>query len=113
MAEITNPFRNVQVKFRRGKPLTKVIVIISIVLTTIALITLRWVQNDIEAETQRMQEEAAQLIGENADLQDKIDGLGSVDSVTDIAKSELDLVDPDTTFFKPQGSEDNQMEETK
>ena len=107
MPEIKNPFRNVQVKFRRSNPLTKVIVIVSIVLTTIALITLRWVQNDIEAETQRMKEEAAQLIVENAELDKKTQHLGSVDSVTDIAKSELDLVDPDTTFFKPQGSEDN------
>ena len=107
MPEIKNPFRNVQVKFRRGKPLTKILVIVAIALTTVALITLRWVQSDIEAETQRMKEEAAQLIEENAELDDKIHGLGSVDSVTDIAKSELDLVDPDTTFFEPQGSEDN------
>lgn len=107
MAEKKNPLRNVQVKFRRSRPLTKVVVIAAIVLTTVALLTLRWVQNDIEAETQRMQEEAAQLIEENADLQEKIDDLGSMDSITGIAQSELDLVDPDTTFFVPQGSEDN------
>ena len=107
MAEKTNPLRNVQVKFRRSKPLTKIVVIAAIALSTVALITLRWVQNDIEAETQRMQEEAAQLIEENADLQGKIDDLGSLDSITDIAQSELDMVDPDTTFFEPQRSEDN------
>lgn len=107
MAEKKNPLRNVQVKFRRSRPLTKVVVIAAIVLTTVALLTLRWVQNDIEAETQRMQEEAAQLIEENADLQEKIDDLGSMDSITGIAQEELDLVDPDTTFFEPQGAEDN------
>ena len=107
MPEITNSFRNVQVKFRRGNPLTKVIIIVAITLTTIALITLRLVQNDIEAETQRLKEEAAQLVEENDDLQDKIDDLGSVHSVIDIAQSELDYADPDTTFFAPQGSEDN------
>ena len=107
MAEKTNPFRNVQVKFRRSKPLTKIIVIVTIALCTVAMITLRWVQNDIEAQTRKMKEEAAQLIEENADLQQKIDDIGSVDSITDIAKSELDMVDPNTTFFEPQGSEDN------
>ena len=101
MAENKKPFRNVQVKVRRGKPLTKILVIVAIALTTVALITLRWVQSDIEAETQRMKEEAAQLIEENAELDDKIHGLGSVDSVTDIAKSELDLVDPDTVVIHP------------
>ena len=40
MAEKTNPFRNVQVKFRRSRPLTKIIVIVTIVLCTIAMITL-------------------------------------------------------------------------
>ena len=107
MAEKTNPFRNVQVKFRRSRPLTKIIVIVTIVLCTIAMITLRWVQNDIEAQTQAMKDEAAQLVEENADLQEKIDSIGSVDSITDVAKSELDMVDPNTTFFEPQGSEDN------
>ncbi len=107
MAEKTNPFRNVQVKFRRSRPLTKIVVIVTIVLCTIALITLRWVQNDIEARTQEMKEEAAQLIEENADLQEKTDHIDSVDNITDVAKSELDLVDPNTTFFKPQESEDN------
>ena len=107
MAEKKNPFRNVQVKFRRSRPLTKIIVIVTIALCTIALITLRWVQSDIEAQTQEMREEASQLIEENADLQEKIDNIGSVDSVKDVAKSELDMVDPNTTFFEPQGSEDN------
>ena len=107
MAENKNPLRNVQVKFRRSRPLTKIIVIVTIALCTIALITLRWVQSDIEAQTQEMREEASQLIEENADLQEKIDNIGSVDSVKDVAKSELDMVDPNTTFFEPQGSEDN------
>ena len=108
MAEKTNPFRNVQVTFRRSSPLTKIIVIVTIVLCTIALVTLRWVQSDIEAQTKDMREEAAQLIDENAELEEKIDGLGSVDSITNIAKSELDMVDPNTTFFEPQSSEANE-----
>ena len=107
MAENKKPFRNVQVKFRRSKPLTKILVIAAIVLSTVALLTRRWVQTDIERHTQEMKEEAGHLLEENADLKEKTENADSVQGVMDIAESELDYVDPDTTFFEPQVSEDN------
>ena len=102
MAEKKNPFRNVQVVYHRSKPLTKVVVIAAIVLSIAALVTLRWTQNEIAAETQDLRQEAAGLEQENADLQEKIDGLGSVQSVMDIAQEELGLVDPDTIIIQPE-----------
>ena len=107
MAEIKNPLRNVQVKFRRSKPLTKILVIAAIVLSTVALLTLRIVQTNIEQQTQEMKQEIGKLLDENAELEEKKDGAGSVQGYKDIAESELGYVDPDTTFFEPQGSEDN------
>ena len=106
MAETKKPLRNVQVKFRRSRPITKILVIAAIVLSTVALLTLRWVQNDIERNTQEMREEAAELVKENAELEQKKDNAGSVQGVMDIAESELGYVDPDAVFFEPQGSED-------
>ena len=38
----------------------------------------------------------------NQELQDKIDDLGSVQSVQDIAREELGLVDPDTIVIQPE-----------
>lgn len=107
MTENKKTFRNVQVKFRRSKPLTKIVVIAAIALSTVALLTLRWVQTDIERQTQEMKEEAGQLLEENAELEQKKENADSVQGVMDIAESELDYVDPDTTFFEPQASEDN------
>jgi len=107
MAEDKKPLRNVQIKIRRSKPITKIAVIVAIVLFTVALLTLRWVQWDIEQNTQEMKEEAGQLLEENADLEQKIENADSVQGVMDYAESELDYVDPDTTFYEPQASEDN------
>ena len=107
MAENNKPLRNVQIKIRRSKPITKIVVIVAIVLFTVALLTLRWVQTDIEQNTQEMKEEAGQLLEENADLELIIDIADSVQGVMDYAESELDYVDPDTTFYEPQASEDN------
>jgi len=107
MAEKKHALRNVQIKFRRSKRITKILVIAAIVLSTVALLTLRWVQTDIERHTQEMREEAGQLAKENEELEQKKDNAGSIQGVKDIAESELDYVDPDTTFFEPQASEDN------
>lgn len=107
MAENNKPLRNVQIKIRRSKPITKIVVIVAIVLFTVALLTLRWVQSDIQRNTQEMKEEASQLTEENKALEEKIENADSVQGVMDIAKSELDYVDPDSTFYEPQASEDN------
>jgi len=54
-----------------------------------------------------MKEEAGQLLEENAELKEKAENADSVQGMMDIAESELGYVDPDTTFFEPQASEDN------
>ena len=46
-------------------------------------------------------DEAAALEQENADLQEDIEALGSAQSVQEIAKESLGLVDPDTVIIKP------------
>ena len=100
MVQFKIPFQNIKVVYRRSKPLTKVVVIAAIVLSMAALITLRWTLNDIQKQTQDMKAEAARLEQENAELEDKIDQLGSVQSAMDIAQEELGLVDPDTVVIE-------------
>ena len=100
MAKIPNPFSRMQIEFRRSRPLTKIVVCGAIVLSMAALITLRWTLNDIQKQTQDMKAEAARLEQENAELEDKIDQLGSVQSAMDIAQEELGLVDPDTVVIE-------------
>lgn len=102
MDETKKTSPKVKVIFCRSKFLTKVVVIAAIVLSTAALITLRWAQNDLERQNQQIRTEAAALEQKNAELEQKIDQLGSVQSVQDIAEEELGLVDPNTIFFKPE-----------
>ena len=101
MAKQKIPLRNMQVTFQKSSPLVKVLVICTIVLCTLALITMRLSQNALQAETAEMEQKAAQLLIDNEELQEKIEDVGSVQSIQQIAQDELDLVYPDTEFFDP------------
>ena len=91
-----------KVKLRSAPVKLKAVLIVLIVLSTAALVALRWVHNAIQAETQRKTEQAAAMEGENADLQEKIDSIGSVQSIRQIAQDELGLADPDTVLIHPE-----------
>ena len=91
-----------KVKLRSAPVKLKAVLIVLIVLSTAALVALRWVHNGIQAETQRKTEQAAAMEGENADLQEKIDSIGSVQSIRQIAQEELGLADPDTVLIHPE-----------
>ena len=90
------------VRLRSAPVKLKAAIIVLIVLSTAALVALRWVHNGIQAETQRKTEQAAAMEGENADLQEKIDSIGSVQSIRQIAQDELGLADPDTVLIHPE-----------
>lgn len=91
-----------KVKLRSAPVKLKAMLIVLIVLSTAALVALRWVHNGIQAETQRKTEQAAAMEGENTDLQEKIDSIGSVQSIRQIAQDELGLADPDTVLIHPE-----------
>ena len=91
-----------KVKLRSAPVKLKAVLIVLIVLSTAALVALRWVHNGIQTETQRKTEQAAAMEGENADLQEKIDNIGSVQSIRQIAQDELGLADPDTVLIPPE-----------
>lgn len=80
----------------------KVALVALIVLSIGALMALRWVHNGIQAQTQLKREQAAAMEGANADLQEKIDNIGSVQSIRQIARDELGLADPDTVLIHPE-----------
>ena len=90
------------VRLRSAPVKLKAAIIVLIVLSMAALLALRWVHNGIQAETQRKTEQAAAMEGENADLQEKIDSIGSVQSIRQIARDELGLVDSDTVLIHPE-----------
>ena len=91
-----------KLEFRSSSNLLKIVVIILIVFSMAALMALAWVRGGITGQIQKLKEDAAAMEQENQDLQDKIDDLGSVQSVQDIAREELGLVDPNTIVIQPE-----------
>ena len=91
-----------KIRLRSAPVKLKVALVALIVLSIGALMALRWVHNGIQAQTQLTREPAAARAGANADMQEKIDNIGSVQSIRQIARDELGLADPDTVLIHPE-----------
>ncbi len=100
MANIHTFLNRHQLQFRPATPLHKAVLAAAIVLSSVTLVSLRlncWEAEDHLAE---LRQRAAQLEQRNEELRQDIDALGSPDSIRDIARQELELVDPDTILFE-------------
>ncbi len=102
MEQQKNPQKKVQVEIRPASNVLKIVLIALIVFSIGALIALRWVHSGILTEIDDLKEEASAVEHANDVLDQKIDELDSVQSIQDIAKEELGLVDPDTILIDPQ-----------
>ena len=87
--------------YKRSSPLTKCVVLVAIVLSTLALLVLRSNIRSQQQEQQRLQEQAAQLEYDNYQLTKQIAQIGSVESIRRIATEELGLVDSRSEFYGP------------
>lgn len=87
---------------RSGSTALKIVMVVLIVFSMSALTALAWVRGSIRSQVEDLRQEAAALEQENRELQEKIDALGSVQSVQDIAQEELGLVNPDTVLIQPE-----------
>ena len=102
MAEKSTPKKQVNVEIRPASNILKIILIILILFSIVALISLRWVHNGILSQIGELKDEASELEHANQVLEQKTEDLGSVQSIQDIAKEELGLVDPDTILIDPE-----------
>ena len=102
MAEKRTPPKNVKVEVRPASNILKILLIVLIVFSIVALAALRWVHNGILTQIDELKEEASGLEHANDVLEQKTEELGSVQSIQDIAKEELGLVDPDTILIDPE-----------
>ena len=102
MAEKSTPPKQVKVEVRPASNILKIILILLILFSIVALIALRWVHNGILSQIDELKDEASGLEHANAELDRKTEELGSVQSIQDIAKEELGLVDPDTIIIDPE-----------
>ena len=101
VANFKNPFSRIRLVYRRSSTLLKCVVLAAIVLSMAALLALRASIQTQKQEQEDLRHQAAILEEENRELEDRIDKLGSVQSVEQIAQDELDLVDPDTVILDP------------
>ena len=102
MEERKNPLKNAKVEVRPASNVLKIVLIALIVFSMAALIALRWVHGGILSEISGLKEEASGLEYANSQLTEKIGDLGSIQSIQDISKEELGLVDPDTIIIDPE-----------
>ncbi len=101
MSRNANPFSHIRLIYRRSSTLVKCVVLVTIVLCTVALLTLRISIQAAKGQQEALKNQAAQLEQDNRDLLKEIAELGTVESVKRIATLELGLVDPDSQFFTP------------
>ena len=102
MAEKSTPPKQVKVEVRPASNILKIILIVLILFSIVALISLRWVHSGILTEIDALKDEASGLEYANEVLEQKTEELGSVQSIQDIAKEELGLVDPATILIAPE-----------
>ena len=100
MDEIKELFSRIKLVRMRTPNIVKIALSILIVLSMVVLIGLRIETNILKQETKNLRDEAAALGRENSELDEKIDALDTIQSVIDIAKEELGLVEPGTVIFE-------------
>jgi len=93
-------FGKVKVVFHSGSRVLKIAVITLIVFSIIALTALTWVKVSIRQRTEDMRAEAAVLGEENVLLNEKIENLGTLESIKELALEFLGLADPETIIIE-------------
>ena len=96
-----NPFHRIRLVYRRSSLFLKILVLVTILASTAALLALRTQLRNYREQSQILQSQAVGLQQENAELTAKIAALGTKDSIRRIATEELGLVDPNAQFFNP------------
>lgn len=102
MAKGGNPFSHIRLVYRRSSTLVKCVVLTAVVLSTIALLTLRGAILDAKEKEDTLRNEAASIQQENESITQSIAELGTVESIKKLAGKLLGLVDPDTVIFLPE-----------
>ena len=101
MEQNRNTPKKTKIVIRRSSTALKIVLIVLILFSIAALVALRWVHNGISEEIQKKRDEAAAIEYANEELAEKKQSLDSIQSIQDIARDELELVDPDTVLIDP------------
>ena len=102
MAKIMEKLKLIKLRLRPSPRSTKIMLIVAILFAMTALIALRMAITDLNNREEDLRKKAAVLEQDNKDLQENIGILGSVQSIIQIARDELGLVDPNTVILEPE-----------
>ena len=102
MKKIMNSLRRIKLVVRKSRPVTKVLALCAVVLSTVTLLTLQSAILASREHTAEMMDQAHKLEQQNQELEQRIDGLDTEEGIRDIAEQELGLVDPDTVILVPK-----------
>ena len=102
MANIKEKLKLIKLRLRPSSRAAKIMLIVAILLATGTLITLRVMIQRLDSHTADLRDQAMALEQENRDLRENIGILGSLQSIIQIARDELGLVDPDTVILEPE-----------
>lgn len=86
----------------KASPLTKIAILTALVLSITAVLFLMKGHQDAVAQTALLERQAAEIAAENQKLIHHINQLGTEESVRQIARDELGMVDPGVIIFEPQ-----------
>ena len=102
MAQIKEFISRIRLVYRRTSNLTKIAVAVAIVLCMGTLIALTTSSTALLERTEDLREKAGILEEENRELEQKIDELGTVKSIVEIAEEELGLVQPGAVVIETE-----------
>lgn len=102
MSKIQDLLNNYTLVYQPTSPLLKAVVTATIALCTVTLIALRLTQWEHEQELALLHTQAAAMEQDNAELSERIEALGTVESYRQIAAEQLGLVDPETIVIESE-----------
>lgn len=91
-----------QIIWNHSSTLLKILVILLLVFSMVALVALNWVRISIANQTEAMRAEAAAVEAANQKLTERIENKDSQQVIRDIAKEELGMVSPNTILIQPE-----------
>ena len=92
--------RKYRIVIKRASPLVKIVIMVAVLLSTIALVTLHATIEQSRSQYEAMRQHAGMLEENNQSLVVQIDQLDTLETLIQIAMERLGLVMPDTTFFE-------------
>lgn len=93
--------RSVKLLWQKTSPVTKAVILSAVVLSLVALVALYSAIGQLTVHYNDLRQQAMELESNQSQLEEKIDSLGTPDSIFRIARDELGLRFPDSIIYTP------------